>query len=79
MLDLCLCSNQLSSENKPYRLNSTYIVYALKNLQLRFQEKNLNLDRDSNLGSPDHQPGVKTIFHEIPCTVEYGILRIENP
>ena len=47
-------SNKLLSENKLYSLNSTYNFYALKNLQFRFQDKNLNLNRDSNLGSPDH-------------------------
>ena len=47
-------TNQLLSENKLYSLNSTYNFCALKNLQFRFQEKNLNLNRDSNLGSPDH-------------------------
>ena len=35
-----------------HSLNSTYNVCALKNLQFRFQEKNLILNRDSNLGSP---------------------------
>ena len=25
--------------------------------KLDFQEENLNLDRDMNLGSPDHEPG----------------------
>ena len=38
---------QLLSENKLYSLNSTYNVCALKNLQFRFQEKNLNLNRES--------------------------------
>ena len=28
--------------------------------KLDFQKKNLNLDRDSNLGSPDHYPGALT-------------------
>ena len=46
--------NQLLSENKLYSLNSTYTFCALKNLQFRFQETNLNLNRDSNLGPPDH-------------------------
>ena len=46
--------NQLLSENKLHSLNSTYNFCALKNLQFRFQEINLNLNRDSNLGSPDH-------------------------
>ena len=41
----------LLSENKLYILNSTYNFYALKNLQFRFQEKNLNLNWDSNPGS----------------------------
>ena len=41
-------SYQLLSENKLYSLNSTYNFCALKNLQFRFQEKNLNLNRDSN-------------------------------
>ena len=47
-------SYELLSENKPCSLNSTYNFCALKNLQLRFQEKNVNPMRDSNLGSPDH-------------------------
>ena len=38
----------LLSENKPYSLNSTYNFCALKNLQFKFQGKNLNLNRDSN-------------------------------
>ena len=42
-------SNQVLSENKL----SIYNFYALKNLQFGFQEKNLNLNRDTNLGSPD--------------------------
>ena len=45
--------NQLLSENKLYSLNLTYNFCALKNLQFRFQEKNLNLKWDSNRGSPD--------------------------
>ena len=44
--------NQLLSENKLHSLNSTYNFCALENLQVRFQNSNLN--RDSNLGSPDH-------------------------
>ena len=40
-----LDSNQLLGENKLYSLNSTYNLCALKNLQFRFQEKNLNLNR----------------------------------
>ena len=47
-------SNQLLSKNKLHSLNSTYNFWTLKNLQFRFQEKNLNLNRDSNLRSPDH-------------------------
>ena len=47
-------SYQLLSENKLHSLNSTYNFCALKNLQFRFHEKNLNLNQDSNLGSPDH-------------------------
>ena len=54
--DLCESRNVsvkflLLSENKPYSLNSTYNFCALKNLLFRFQEKNLNLNRDSNLRS----------------------------
>ena len=40
-------SNQLLSENKLYSLNSIYNFCALNNLQFRFQEKNLNLNRSS--------------------------------
>ena len=43
-----------------HSLNSTYNFCALKNLQFRFQEKNLNLNRDSDLGSPDHYPDALT-------------------
>ena len=42
-------SNQQLSENKLYSLNSTYNFCALKSLQFRFQEKNSNLNQDSNL------------------------------
>ena len=45
--------NQLLSENKLYSLNSTYNLCALKDLQFKFEGKNLNLNRDSNCGSPD--------------------------
>ena len=41
-------SNKLLGE-KLYSLNSTYNFSALKNLQFRFQEKNLNLNRDSEI------------------------------
>ena len=51
-------SNQLLSENKLYSLNSTYNFCALKNLQFRFQEKNLNL----NLEIPDSNPGSGSNF-----------------
>jgi hypothetical protein len=40
--------NQLLSENKLYSLHSTYNFCAFKNLEFRFQEKNLNLNRNSN-------------------------------
>ena len=30
--------------------------------KLYFQDKNLKLDRNSNLGSPDHQPGALNLL-----------------
>ena len=39
-----------------HSLNSTYIFCSLKNLQFIFQEKNLNLNQDSNLGTPISHP-----------------------
>ena len=46
--EICIPSNQLLSEKNFHSLNSTYNFCALKNLQFRFQEKNLNLNQDSD-------------------------------
>ena len=45
--------SQLLSENKLYSLNSTCNFCALKNLQFKFQEKNLtlNLDFEPRIGT----------------------------
>ena len=62
-----------------FSLNATCNFCALKNLQLRFQEKNLNLNRHSNLGSPDHYPGAWLVIWRsevrIPVQVQIFLLK----
>ena len=52
MCSQCFC---LLRSPKFFKLISKYkvIICALRNYSFRFQRKNLNLDRDSNLGPPD--------------------------
>ena len=54
-IQIIKCLNQINSENKPYNLRlCTFILH-------KFQEKNLNLNRDSNsdllISSLELEPG----------------------
>ena len=68
-------SNQLLGENKLYSLNSTYNFCALKNLQFRFQEKILNLNREEHLNGKSARLVIWRSEVRIPVQIQNFLLK----